>query len=235
MAYQRVQRTFVPSSNLTDRISGMLRDDIAKGKYQPGRQLPAGKDLSERFGVSITVVREALARLKSDGLIASHQGKGVFVADDVTARPFRLPSSGAKKRTLAHIFELRIGIEVQAAILAAERRRQSDLKAMTKHLRAMAPGHGSFEDALAADIGFHLSIAEATHNPLIVGFTQFLQPHLQRFIAQSRAHSAKNPATERMVYKEHLSIFEAISAGDPRRAGMAVRKVLEGSLRRLSS
>ncbi len=110
------------------------------------------------------------------------------MADDSTARPFRLPSSGAKKRTLAHIFELRIGIEVQAAILAAERRRQSDLKAMTKHLRAMAPGHGSFEAALAADIGFHLAIAEATHNPLIVGFTQFLQPHLQSFISQSRAN-----------------------------------------------
>jgi DNA-binding FadR family transcriptional regulator len=234
MAYKRVQRTFVSSNSLTDRISGMLRDDIAKGKYKPGRQLPAGKDLGERFGVSITVIREALARLKSDGLIASHQGKGVFVADDSTARPFRLPPSGAKKRTLAHIFELRIGIEVQAAMLAAERRHDRDLKAMTKFLRAMEPGQASFEDALAADIGFHLAIAEATQNPLIVGFTQFLQPHLNSFISQSRGNSAKNPATERMVYKEHLSIFDAISAADPRRAGMAVRKVLEGSLQRLS-
>lgn len=235
MAYKRVQRTFVSNSSLTDRIAGMLRDDIATGKYKPGRQLPAGKDLGERFGVSITVVREALARLKSDGLIASYQGKGVFVEDDSTARPFRLPSAGAKKSALAHIFELRIGIEVQAAMIAAERRHDRDLKAMMRHLRIMAPGQASFEDALAADIGFHLAIAEATHNPLIVSFTRFLQPHLNSFISQSRGVSAKNPSAERMVYKQHHAIYEAIGAADPRRAGTAVRKVLEGSLDRLDS
>ena len=229
-----VQRTFVSKDNLTDRIAGMLRDDIAKGRYKPGHQLPPGKDLAERFGVSITVIREALARLKSDGLVASHQGKGVFVEQDFTARPFRLPLSGISKNTLAHIFELRIGIEVQAASLAAERRRPFHLKAMARHLRTMEPGRSTFEEALAADIGFHLAIAEATQNPLIVGFTQFLQPHLHNFIAQSRATSARKQATERMVHKEHLAIFEAIEAADPRRAGMAVRKVLEGSLRRLT-
>src|SRR5689334_6121896 len=84
MAYRKVQRTFVSNDNLTDRIAGLLRDDIVAGKYKPGRQLPPGKDLCERFGVSITVVREALARLKSDGLVASHQGKGVFVEQDFT-------------------------------------------------------------------------------------------------------------------------------------------------------
>ena len=79
MTYKQVQR-ITASNNLTDRITLMLRDDIVGGKYQPGRQLPAGKDLSDLFGVSITVIREALSRLKSDGLVASHQGKGVFVA-----------------------------------------------------------------------------------------------------------------------------------------------------------
>lgn len=235
MVYRKVQRTFVSSDSLADRIAGMLRDDIVTGKYKPGRQLPPGKDLTERFGVSITVVREALARLKSDGLVASHQGKGVFVEQDSTARPFRLPVASVRKDTLAHIFELRIGIEVQAAVLAAERRRARDLKAMMRHLRVMEPGRRSFEEALAADIGFHLAIAEATQNPLIVGFTQFLQPHLNSFILQARAASAKNPTTERMVYREHRSIYDAIDAADPRRAGMAVRKVLEGSLQRLSA
>ncbi len=69
MTYRQVRRAIV-SNNLTDRITSMLRDDIVSGKYEPGRQLPAGKDLSAAFGVSITVVREALSRLKSDGLVA---------------------------------------------------------------------------------------------------------------------------------------------------------------------
>src|SRR3569833_2752522 len=102
MTYKRVRRSAV-SNNLTDRITTMLREDIINGKYQPGKQLPAGKDLSESFGVSMTVVREALSRLKSDGLIASHQGKGCFVENDTKARPFRLATTGETQSSLRHI------------------------------------------------------------------------------------------------------------------------------------
>jgi len=73
---------FLSPQSLTDRITVTLREHIVGGKYAPGRQLPAGKDLSQAFGVSITVIREALSRLKADGLVASRQGKGVFVSND---------------------------------------------------------------------------------------------------------------------------------------------------------
>lgn len=233
MTYKQVRRT-PASQNLTDRITVMLRNDIVKGKYEPGRQLPASKDLSEAFGVSITVVREALSRLKSDGLIASHQGKGVFVENDTKARPFRLALPTGKKHSLAHIFELRTAVEVQAARLAAERRKNSDLKAMIKCLKLMEPSRNSFEQALAADIDFHMTIAAATHNPLIVSFMQFLQPHLYDSISMARANSAKNRKTEIVVYKDHYAIFEAIAASDPRRAGLAARRVLERSIWRFN-
>src|ERR1700759_4891902 len=111
MPYKPVRRA-TNSNNLTDRVTSMLRDDIESGKYQPGRKLPASKQMSEAFGVSITVVREALSRLKSDGLIASHQGKGVFVEDDTKARPFRLATAEGTKSSLGHIFELRICVEM---------------------------------------------------------------------------------------------------------------------------
>jgi DNA-binding FadR family transcriptional regulator len=65
MTYRQVRRSTV-SNNLTDRIASMLRVDIVSGKYETGGQLPAGKDMSATFGVSITVIREALLRLKSD-------------------------------------------------------------------------------------------------------------------------------------------------------------------------
>src|ERR1700674_3628474 len=96
MTYRQVRRSTV-SNNLTDRITSVLREDIVSGKNQPGGQLPPGKELSEAFGVSITVIREALSRLKSDGLVASHQGKGVFVEDDARARPFRLATTDDTK------------------------------------------------------------------------------------------------------------------------------------------
>lgn len=222
------------SSNLTDRISTMLRQDILAGKYPPGTRLPPGKDLSEVFGVSITVVREALSRLKSDGLIASYQGKGVFVEDDVKARPFRLSTAGEKQGSIACIFELRMAVEVQAASLAAERRRPADLKAMRAALKHMEPAAArSFEKALSSDIEFHLAIAEATRNPLIVNFTRFLQPHLYESIALARANSAKSTDTEIIAYKDHYEIYEAIEASDADRARRAIRRVLERSLHRL--
>jgi GntR family transcriptional repressor for pyruvate dehydrogenase complex len=232
MTYRQVRRS-TGSNNLTDRITLMLRDDIVRGKYEPGERLPAGKDLGEAFGVSITVIREALSRLKSDGLIASHQGKGVFVEDDAKARPFRLAPAEGSDRSLRHIFELRMGVELQAATLAAERRKPADLRAMSDCLKQMEPNKNSFEQALAADIAFHLSIARATQNPLIVSFMQFLQPHLYESISKARASSARKAQTTQTVYGDHTAIYEAIAASDPAQARRATRRVLERSLRRL--
>jgi DNA-binding FadR family transcriptional regulator len=234
MPYTPVRRA-TASNNLTDRVTSMLRDDIISGKYEPGRKLPPSKDMSEAFGVSITVIREALSRLKSDGLIASHQGKGVFVENDAKARPFRLSTPTGAQPSLQHIFELRMAVEMQAAILAAERRRPSDLKAMSGCLKLMEPSTNTFKRAVESDIAFHLAIAEATQNPLIVSFMQFLQPHLYESISQARANSAQKSTTELIAYKDHCAIYEAITAHDPHRARLATRRVLERSLRRLSS
>lgn len=234
MTSKRAEQTFSPQS-LADRITISLRDDIADGRYASGQQLPAGKDLAQNFGVSITVIREALSRLKADGLIASWQGKGVFVAADGINRPFRLVKSGVAPRALLEVFELRMGVEVQAASLAAQRRTSRDLNQMARCLKAMKPKQKSFEEALSADVEFHRSIAVATRNPLIVSFVEFLQPHLREAIALARATSAKKAETEAAAYREHCDIYEAIMARDKRRASTAVRNVLEGSLRRLRS
>ena len=129
MASEQVEQTVSPNS-LTDRITATLRDDIVSGKYAPGGQLPPGKELGQHFGVSITVVREALSRLKADGLVASRQGKGVFVPNDAKARPFRLALASGTQHSLFEIFELRMGVEVQAASLAAERRTTRQLAAL---------------------------------------------------------------------------------------------------------
>jgi DNA-binding FadR family transcriptional regulator len=234
MPYKPVRRATV-SNNLTDRVTSMLRDEIINGKYEPGRKLPPSKEMSEVFGVSITVVREALSRLKSDGLIASHQGKGVFVESDAKARPFRLATPAGSQPSLRHIFELRMAVEMQAAVLAAERRRPSDLKAMSGCLKLMEPTTNTFKRALESDIAFHLAIAEATQNPLIVSFMRFLQPHLYESISQARANSAQKSTTELIAYEDHQAIYDAIAAQDAHRARLATRRVLERSLRRLTS
>lgn len=234
MPSRRIEQTVAPQS-LADRITVALRESIVSGQYELGEQLPAGKDLAQNYGVSITVIREALSRLKADGLVDSRQGKGVFVAKDTIDRPFRLTKSNEKARAILEVLELRMGVEVQAASLAAERRRPADLKKMEKCLKVMEPSRKSFDEALSADIEFHRAIAVATQNPLIVAFVEFLQPHLHDAIASARATSAKKPDTAAAAYEEHLEIYNAIAAGDKRRARIAVRSVLEGTLRRMQN
>ncbi|MBN9598842.1 MAG: FadR family transcriptional regulator [Afipia sp.] len=231
MNYTRVRRS--KTDNLTDKTTAALREEIITGKYPPGRQLPSGRELSEAFGVSITVVREALSRLKSDGLITSHQGKGVFVEDDTKARPFRLESIG-KQSSISDIFELRIAIEVQGSMLAAERRSAADLRDMARCLKEMRPGQNSFDKAHTADINFHLSIARATKNPLIVSFMEFLQPHLYEAIWQARQVSSKQQQTKAISYDDHFAIYKAIEASDPQQAQTSMLRVLQGSLSRLT-
>jgi len=128
---------------------------------------------------------------------------------------------------------LRMGVEVQAASLAAERRTAQDLSTMARYLKLMEPGRKPFDQALVADLAFHRTIAEATRNPLIVDFMKFLQPHLHEAIALARNTSAKQAQTEADAHREHVAIYEAIAAKDPRRARRSVRLVLSGSLKRL--
>jgi GntR family transcriptional repressor for pyruvate dehydrogenase complex len=136
--------------------------------------------------------------------------------------------------SLRDIFELRMAVEMQAAVLAAERRRPSDLKAMSGCLKFMEPAANTFKRALEADIAFHLAVAAATQNPLIVNFMQFLQPHLYESISQARANSAQKSAIELIAYDDHHAIYQAIAAKDAHRARLATRRVLERSLRRLT-
>lgn len=234
MLPRQIEQTVSPQS-LADRITVSLRDTIVSGKYSLGEQLPPGKNLALNFGVSITVIREALSRLKADGLVASRQGKGVFVTKDTKDRPFRLAKSKEKTRALLDVLELRMGVEVQAASLAAQRRTSADLKLMAKCLKAMEPSRKSFDEALSADIEFHRTIAVATRNPLIVSFMEFLQPHLRDAIALARATSAKKVDTAAAAYEEHCEIYNAIASGDQLRARVAVQSVLDGTLRRVQN
>src|SRR6266567_3625693 len=109
--------------SLTGELVARLTDDITSGKIPPGSRLPTEQELSAATGVSRTVVREAVAALRADGLVITRQGLGAFVASDVQRRPFRIDPSELKSRTdVLQILELRMSLEIEASGLAAERR-----------------------------------------------------------------------------------------------------------------
>lgn len=197
--------------------------------------MPTEKQLTEIYSVSRAVVREALARLKSEGLITSQQGSGVFVDPNLHKNAFRIaaPAPGDTQE-LEHILELMLSIEVTAARYAAQRRTPADLKKMRQALVGME--YALVNDKLGdeEDYAFHLAIVQATHNPHLVNLNDYLEANVRHLIRSARNNTALRYA-ERMVavQSEHQAIFQAIEDGNPDAAGLAAEQHLRKAADRL--
>lgn len=184
-----------------------------------GAQLPTEKTLCERFDVSRAVVREAISRLKADGVVRTRQGSGAFVAARPQFASFRLVDAGSEfvaphATHLQTVFELRFVIETGAAELAALRRSAADLEGMERALLRMDAALESESDAATDDDAFHVAVAAASHNPQLERFQAFMGQQLSESRLptwSARGHAA---GRAREAQREHRLIFAAISAAD---------------------
>lgn len=224
-----------PQRNRTAEVSERIATLITGGKLQPGERLPTEAELMEAMGVSRTVVREAVAALKADGLVVTRQGAGAFVASDAARMPFRIdPDSLSSIDDVIAVMELRLAVEVEAAALAAERAPAAAVKAIGVALAAIDRAIAAGESAVAEDFAFHQAIAKATANAHFPSFLNFLGVHV---IPRQRVRSSMSSGEERTRYlkrvqSEHEEITAAIRAGDSSRARKAMRLHLENSLQR---
>lgn len=198
-------------STLTDRLSKLLLDDIRMGDLKPGEKLPSGQELARHYGVSLTVVRESISSLKADGIIETRQGSGAFVSRSARLRPFRIAPADSTAPDVGpdQIFELRTGIEVQAATLAAQRGTPEQLAAIRQAFENMQAAIASGNDGVGADMLFHRRIAEASGNPLFSSFLDFLGEHIRGSITMSRQGDTWMDQSEH-VMAEHEAITNAI-------------------------
>jgi Transcriptional regulators len=221
--------------SLSAEVADALAEQIRQGVLVPGDRLPTEKQLTEMYGVSRAVVREAMARLKSEGLVVSQQGSGVFVDPNLHKNAFRISALTADDtQDLEHILELMLSIEVTAARYAAVRRTEADLKKIRQGLVGME--YALLNDKLGdeEDYQFHRAIVLATHNPYLVSLNDYLEANVRRVIRSARNNTARHFA-ERMtaVQNEHQAIFQAIAAGDPDAAGRAAEEHLRNAAARL--
>ena len=148
-----------PALNRTQELTQRLAAEILSGRLQPGARLPTEQELSIATGVSRTVVREAVAALRADGLVMTRQGLGAFVPADVQRRPFRIdPDEVKSAKDVLQILELRMGVEVEASGLAAERRTSDDLTRIEAALKSIEAEIEAGGNAVDADFQFHLAI-----------------------------------------------------------------------------
>mgnify|MGYP001422115676 CR=1 FL=1 len=218
-------------ARLGDEIAERLDAWIREQGLPPGAQLPTEKELCERFGVSRPVIREAIARLKAEGIVRTRQGSGAFVAEPPEV--FRLPLPDALPQDAAEVFELRYVVETGAAALAAERRDADDLEriaAALDHMRAALTTHA---DAAGHDDAFHAAIAAATHNRALARFAQFMGQQFARSRRPTWSEAGHRSGRAREAQDEHQRIFDAIAAGDAAAARQAAAAHLTGAARRL--
>lgn len=222
--------------SLVDDVTASLAASIQGARSIPGERLPSADALARRFGVSRTVVREAMARLQADGLVETRQGSGAFVAG-LAGRPLRFDAAtmDSPERVL-DILELRMGVETEAAALAATRATPEQKASIEAAVDALFAVAGTGADGVEEDLRFHQAIAEATGNPLFPLFVTFLGEHYRASIHALRLDGAAREALLRRVAREHAAVAEAIRHGDAEEARWAIRRHLrDGRLRVLAN
>jgi len=221
------------SGRLSTQVVQEIINDIDKGKYQAGDKLPTEHELIEQFGVSRTVIREAIANLRASNLIETRQGKGAFVLGKPSQDVFQLKHSGASAADeLGYILDLRIAIEAETALMAAKNRTEKDLERIKAAIKEMESLMNEDKISQQADHDFHYAIAIASGNPHYLGLLKYVDSSL----ANHKQSSAIAPITRKIqALKEHEQICHAIEQGDPDAARAAMRLHLSGTRERMTA
>jgi GntR family transcriptional repressor for pyruvate dehydrogenase complex len=232
---QALLRPLRPGRNLAEEVVQRIAGEIRGGRLGPGARLPTEHELMAAMGVSRTVVREAVAALRAEGLVTTRQGSGAFVAADASRVPFRIDPDGLSSiGDVLEVMELRLAIEVEAAALAAERITPERLSPIARALRAIEAAIQRGEGAVNEDFAFHRVVAEASGNPRFAELLEYLGRHV--IPRQSIRISVGTPREQRQylvrIQKEHGRIHEAIRDGHSAEARKAMRTHLRRSLQR---
>jgi GntR family transcriptional regulator, transcriptional repressor for pyruvate dehydrogenase complex len=161
----------VKTSRLFEQIVQQVEESILKGQLKPGDQLPAERDLAQRFGVSRTAVREAVKTLREKGLVEAYSGRGTFVTNgnsQAIRQSLDLMIRINKQEGLANLAELRLVLEPEIAALAALRIEEQLVATMREAVGVMERNLHDPDAYVEADLDFHLALAEAADNPLIL-------------------------------------------------------------------
>lgn len=220
-------------SHLPTLVATSIAKEIAQGRLNPGDKLPFEQALAETFAVSRNVVREAIARLRSEGRVWSRQGRGAFVSDSQAIPGITVDHEALKEiDALRSLYELRGILEVEAAGLAAQRRTGENLAAIRETMALMEATVHTEPAQVRNDLAFHRAVAAASGNMYLVEFLMFVSDR----IGQTIELAGKHPRTDAMkaaTLTEHEAIAAAISARDAEVARRAMRAHLIGAAGRI--
>jgi GntR family transcriptional regulator, transcriptional repressor for pyruvate dehydrogenase complex len=223
-------------ARLSDQVAQQLAEQIHAGCLEPGEKLPPEARLVEQFQVSRTVLREAVSRLKSLGLVASRQGSGVYVSASPRYAPLNFDARHSESReAVVQMAEVRRALEAEAAGLAAQRRSAADVKRLKQAVQALDRAVKAGGNGVEQDLQFHRAIAEASHNPFLIGTLDYLAQFMRGAIGVTRANEARRADFAAQVREEHAAMVLAIEAADVAKARSAASRHMNNAIRRIES
>ena len=216
----------VRTSRLYEQIVQQIEESILKGTLKPGNQLPAERELAQQFGVSRTAVREAVKALREKGLVEAYSGRGTFVTDG-TSQAIRqsldLMVKIGQPDGSTSLAELRAILEPEIAALAATRVEEQYLATMREAVAVMDASRRDPDAYIEADLDFHLALAEAAANPLILS----LIDSIVGLLREQRMRIFKVDGGPERGQFHHKRILQAIEQRDPDKARATMRAHLQ--------
>jgi len=218
--------------NLTHQVTYKLGAAIVRGQYGVNEPLPTEAELCEQFDISRSVIREAVKMLTAKGLISSRPRQGIRVQPNNRWNMFDADvlewtlSSRPSLDLLKEFTELRMGIEPEAAVLAARKQNPALIADIEKALARMDAAEQGNDDALEADIAFHTAVLLASENRFFIQLRNFIQTALRVSIASTNQLKGVEVASE----SDHRAVYDAIAANDPEAANRAMVTLLDEAL-----
>ena len=221
-AGERLLYKLVRTSRLYEQIVQQIEESIVKGDLKPGDQLPAERDLAQRFGVSRTAVREAVKALREKGLVEAYSGRGTFITDGTTQavrQSLDLMVKIGQPEGSNHLAEVRAILEPEIAALAAVRIQEPELATMREAVSVMDRAGQDPEAYIEADLDVHLALAEGAANPLILS----LLDSIVGLLREQRLRIFRVPGGPERGQVHHKRILEAVERHDAQKAREAMR------------
>ena len=220
---------------LADRVAEGLLSSVMRGSFRTGHQLPSEADIAFDFGVSRSVVREAISHLRAMGVIEVSNGKKAVVKllDPVPLARFFNLAAAQEPNNLIQLLEVRCGIESESAFLAAQRRTSEDLAVISgllEQIRGLVLNQRTFDVASYAELDrdLHIEIARASKNFLLEQLALSIREPMKESILEGLGRQG-SLGQRRRVHKTHMQIVHAIKRGDAEGAQLAMRSHIMGA------
>ncbi|MEM5582663.1 MULTISPECIES: FadR/GntR family transcriptional regulator [unclassified Roseibium] len=226
---------------LPDEVAVSISKAIDSGQLQPGDRLPTEAELSQRFGVARTVVREAISFLRYNGVVDSRRGVGAFVADPSKRSAFRIsPACFEKRKQIIQLLQLRTGVQAGASAIAAESRSEDQMKEIEDIFRKMEAAdllgpETALEERVDLELLLYRTITEASGNPYYVDVVAMIETNIQDNLRSAFLKNAAASEFGAEILDEHRAVVDALAKKDAEAARLATRRRFERAAERLAA